>query len=112
MNEKLTNELAKAYRKIDALREKIIDPFYRLKKKGTNEYMIEKPKVKKPPNVLVTAEEVIKVESLLKKGTCFVPKLDEDEVFGEYQKDKSEAERLQKEKAVILARSRKMEEEM
>lgn len=72
------------------MREKIIDPFYRLKKKGTNEYMIDKPKVKKPPKVIVTAEEVLRVDEKIKPGTCFAPKLDEDEVFGEYQQDKNE----------------------
>ena len=53
-NEILKNDLAKAYRKIDKLRSKIVDPFYRLRKKGTNEYMCGKPPVKKPPRVIVT----------------------------------------------------------
>ena len=87
-NEKLTKELAKAYRKIDALREKLVDPFYRLRNKGTNEYMVDKPKVKKPPKVIVTADDFVKADFKLKKGTCLAPKFDEDEVFGEYQYDK------------------------
>ena len=54
MNEKLHKELGKAYKKIDVLKSKIVDPFSRLRNKGTNEYMLGKPPAKKPPKVVVT----------------------------------------------------------
>ena len=60
-NEKLKKELSKAYRKLDQLRAKLCDPFSRLRNKNTNEFMLGKPKAKKPPNVIVTADEVIRL---------------------------------------------------
>lgn len=87
-NEILKNDLAKAYRKIDKLRSKIVDPFYRLRKKGTNEYMCGKPPVKKPPRVIVTQDEIIRLDEGLRAGTCFAPKLDEEDILGEFQNDK------------------------
>lgn len=60
-NEKLQKELSKAYRKLDQLRNKLCDPFARLRDKSTNEYMLGKPAAKKPPNVIVTADEVIRL---------------------------------------------------
>ena len=102
-NDKLKRELAKAYRKNDKLRSKILDPFYRLKNKGTNEYMFEKPKVKKPPNVIVTADDIIRVDEALMPGTCYVPKFDEDELLTEYQADKNRVAKEEKQKAAALA---------
>ena len=84
MNEKLSKELAKAYKKIDALRSRILDPFYRVRDKNYNEYMLGKPPAKKPPTVIVTADDIIRIEEGMKNGTCFPPKLDQDEVLAEY----------------------------
>ena len=72
------------------------DPFARLKEKNTNEYMLGKPRAKKPPNVLVTADEVIRVGEDLRSGTCFLPKLDEDELLCGYQNDKNKEAKEQK----------------
>ena len=83
-NEKLYRELEKAYRKIDQLRSKLMDPFHRLKDKKTNEYMLGKPPAKKPPTVIVTAYEIIRIDNRLKNGTCYPPRLNEDEVLSEY----------------------------
>lgn len=84
-NEKLFKELSKAYAKIDRLKARIADPFYRLRNKNTNEYMLGKPPAKKPPRVIVTADDIVIVEECIKEGTCFAPKMDEDEVLGGYQ---------------------------
>ena len=90
-NEKFKMELEKAYRKIDRLRSKLLDPFYRLKNKASNDYMLGKPAAKKPPSVIVTADEIIRVGEQLTKGTCLMPKMDEDELLTEYQVDKNNA---------------------
>ena len=66
-NEKFKMELEKAYRKIDRLRSKLLDPFYRLKNKASNDYMLGKPAAKKPPSVIVTADEIIRVGEQLTK---------------------------------------------
>jgi hypothetical protein len=82
-------KLVKAYHKIDLLRNKMLDPFFRLRDKRTNEYMLGKPPAKKPPTVIVTADEVIRVEEALKRGTCYAPKMDEDELWCEFQKERT-----------------------
>ena len=92
--------MAKAYRKIDKLRSKMCDPFARLRDKNTNEYMLGKPAVKKPPNVIVTADDIIRVGEDLRPGTCFLPKMDEDELLCGYQNDKNKEA---KEKKLLLA---------
>ena len=88
-NDKLTKELAKAHRKIDNLREKLSDPFYRLRDKNTNEYMLGKPRPRKPPQVIVTQDDIIRLTDSIRPGTCFMPKLDEDELLTDYQVDKN-----------------------
>ena len=106
-NEMLQKELGHAYRKIDQLRSTPCDPFTRLKDKKTNEYMLGKPAAKKPPNVLVTAGEIIRLNEDIKSGTCFLPKLDEDELLCGYQNDKNKEAKEQKIlKAAEAARKR------
>ena len=83
-NDKLLRELSKAHKQIDKLRAKLIDPFFNLRDKSTNEYMLGKPAAKKPPTVIVTADEVIRVNEFMHAGTCMQPKLDEDEVLMSY----------------------------
>ena len=46
--------------------------------------MLGKPPAKKPPRVIVTTDEIIRIDENLKSGTCFLPKFDEDEVLTEY----------------------------
>lgn len=96
-NEKLIKELVKAYKKIDQLRSKILDPFYRLRNKNTNEYMLGKPPAKQPPRVIVTQDEIIRLDKQIKSGTCFEPKLDEDEILSGFQADKSKKNQKNKE---------------
>ena len=76
--------MAKAHRKIDSLREKLSDPFYRIRDKNTNEYMLGKPRPRKPPQVLVTQDDIIRLTESVRPGTCFLPKLDEDELLTDY----------------------------
>jgi len=77
-------ELAKAYHTIDKLKEKIVDPFYRLRDKNSNEYMLGKPKAKKPPRVVVTADEIFVIDEAVRRGTCFTSKMDADEILLEF----------------------------
>jgi len=107
-NEKLANELEKAYRKIDLIRSKVLDPFHTLRDKRTNEHMLGKPAARKPPTVIVTADEIIRIDERLRSGTCFPPKLDEEEVLSEYQNEKNEEQR--KSRAILLAKKRAEEE--
>ena len=107
-NEKLYKELEKAYRKIDQLRSKLLDPFHRLRDKKTNEYMLGKPPAKKPPTVIVTADEIIRIDNRLKSGMCYPPRLNEDEVLSEYQNDKNEE--LKKANAAKIVKKRADEE--
>ena len=95
-NDKLKRELQKAYAKIDALRSKLIDPFHKLVDIKTNEYMLGKPKPKKPPQVIVTADEIIRLNENIRAGTCFLPKMDEDELLTAYQNDKNKQAKDQK----------------
>ena len=84
-NEKYHKELAKAYRKIDHLRSKIADPFFRLRDKCTNEYMLGKPPAKKPPLVVVTVDQDISHLQEIRIGTCFAPQMNHDEILSDYQ---------------------------
>ena len=61
-----------------------------MKDKSTNEYMLGKPATKKPPNVIVTADEIIRIGEQIWSGTCFLPKMDEDELLCGYQNDKNQ----------------------
>lgn len=64
-----------------------MDPFYRLRDKTTNDYMLGKPPAKKPPRVVVTADEIFLVDETVKRGSCFAHKLDEDEILSEFQQN-------------------------
>lgn len=55
--------------------------------------MLSKPKAKKPPNVIVTADEIIRLGEDIRSGTCFLPKFDEDELLCGYQNDKNKEAR-------------------
>lgn len=69
--------------------------------------MLGKPAVKKPPNVIVTADDIIRIGEDLKSGTCFMPKLDEDELLCGYQNDKNkEAKEKKLKKAAEDAKKR------
>lgn len=69
--------------------------------------MLGKPKAKKPPNVIVTADDIIRVGEDIKSGTCFLPKLDEDELLCGYQNDKNkEAKEKKAKKAADAAKKR------
>ena len=72
--------------------------------------MLGKPAARKPPNVLVTADEVIRIGEDLKSGTCFLPKMDEDELLCGYQNDKNkEAKDKKAKKAAEAAKKREAE---
>ncbi len=106
-NEKLQKELVKAYRRIDKLRSKLVDPFYRLRHKITNEYMLGKPPAKQPPKVIVTQDEIIRYDNQLKIGTCYEPRLDEDEILSEFQADKNSKQKEQKKMIAQIAAKRR-----
>ena len=61
-----------------------------MREKNTNEYMLVKPAAKKPPNVIVTADEIIRIGEDIRPGACFLPKMDEDELLCGYQNDKNQ----------------------
>ena len=66
------------------MKEKIVDPFYRLRDKTTNNYMLGKPPAKKPSRVVVTADEIFVLDDDVRRGTCFASKLDADEILSEF----------------------------
>lgn len=49
--------------------------------------MLGKPPAKKPPRVVVTADEIFLVDETVKRGSCFAHKLDEDEILSEFQQN-------------------------
>ena len=55
-----------------------------MRDKSTNEYMLGKPPAKKPSRVVVTADEIFVLDEQLRRGTCFVNKLDADEILTEF----------------------------
>ena len=55
-NDRYKNELVKAYREIDRLRETLINPFGKKQHHGTNIYMKEKPKAKMPNQVFISID--------------------------------------------------------
>ena len=69
-NETLKTDLAKAYRNIDKLRSKIVDPVFRARDLNTNGHMLGKPRARRPPSVLVTTDEIIRLKNSIKGGTC------------------------------------------
>ena len=74
--------------------------------------MLGKPAVKKPPNVIVTADEVIRLGESITSGTCFLPKFDEDELLCGYQNDKNKEAKEQKQiKAQQEAKKREANEQ-
>lgn len=46
--------------------------------------MLGKPRPRKPPQVLVTQDDIIRLTESVRPGTCFLPKLDEDELLTDY----------------------------
>ena len=103
-NEKYHKELAKAYRKIDRMRAKISDPFFRLREKNTNEYMLGKPAAKKPPLVVVTVDQDISHLNELKIGTCFAPPVNHEEILSGYQNERIRKQALKKKYLAEMAR--------
>ena len=72
--------------------------------------MIGKPASKKPPNVIVTADEIIRIGEDIRSGTCFLPKLDEDELLCGYQNDKNQEAKQQK-MLIAAEQARKREQQ-
>lgn len=51
--------------------------------------MLGKPKAKKPPRVVVTADEIFVIDEAVRRGTCFTSKMDADEILLEFQGDRN-----------------------
>ena len=89
--EQLTEELARAHETIDKLKCKIIDPFERLKDPRTNSYMFDVPRAKRPPNIIVTTDSVLKVQDKQYQDSCLL-KLDKKKIFEEFFDEMVEAD--------------------